>query len=113
MLLLIFSLGAPVQPEKLSIDGGSTWCAGDVLTYQYYTAPDVSAISPASGSAQGGTKVTVTGGGFASVGTAVCTFGSLRVGDSVRAGHHGGLAVGDALQGMQHIEDVRLAIGVE
>ena len=55
--------------------------------FRYYEQPNVSAISPASGSAQGGTRVTVSGSGFSGLGGAVvCTFGSLRVGDDIRAG---------------------------
>ena len=31
-----------------SIDGGGSWCAGDGLSFQFYSAPNVSSISPAS-----------------------------------------------------------------
>ena len=51
-----------------SIDGGSSFCAGEPLRFRYYPAPNVSSISPASGSAQGGTRVTVTGSGFTGLG---------------------------------------------
>ena len=72
---------------NVSIDGGSSFCAGEPLVFRYYEQPNVSAISPASGSAQGGTRVTVSGSGFSGLGGAVvCTFGSLRVGDDIRAG---------------------------
>ncbi len=71
---------------NVSIDGGSSWCAGASLQYSYYAPPNVSSISPASGSARGGTVVTVSGSGFAALGSAACAFGTLRVGDEVRAG---------------------------
>ena len=72
---------------NVSIDGGSSFCGGEEMLYSYYPAPNVSAISPASGSHQGGTRVTVTGAGFSAAGgEVVCTFGTLRVGDVVHAG---------------------------
>ena len=50
---------------QVSIDGGSSWCNnGSALSFQYYAPPVVSAISPASGNAAGGTNVTVSGRGF-------------------------------------------------
>ena len=74
-------------PINVSIDGGSSFCGGSALTYRFYPTPNVSQISPASGSSQGGTRVTVTGSGFAGLGgEVVCGFGSLRVGDVIRAG---------------------------
>ena len=51
------------------------------LSYEFYAPPNVSGISPASGSLQGGTTVTVTGSGFDAMGAAHCAFGSLTVGD--------------------------------
>ena len=75
---------------NVSIDGGSSYCAtgADVPPhFRYYEPPNVSAISPASGSTEGGTIVSVTGSGFSALGGAkVCTFGQLRVGDLIRAG---------------------------
>ena len=79
--------GASTIAVNVSIDGGGTFCAGEELPFSYYPSPNVSAISPASGSSQGGTRVTITGSGFTSAaGEVVCTFGSLRIGDSIRAG---------------------------
>ena len=73
-----------------SIDGGSSWCSmhtSDVaVTFQAYASPNVSSISPASGSVQGGTVVTVTGYGFDATSSAHCSFGTLRVGDVIVAG---------------------------
>ena len=40
---------------NVSIDGGSSWCGGAALPYAYYAPLNVSAVSPASGSVQGGT----------------------------------------------------------
>ena len=72
---------------QVSIDGGSSWCNnGSALSFQYYAPPVVSAISPASGNAAGGTNVTVTGVGFSQSATAHCAFGVLYVGDERRAG---------------------------
>ena len=72
---------------QVSIDGGSSWCNnGSALSFQYYAPPVVSAISPASGNAAGGTNVTVTGVGFSQGATAHCAFGVLYVGDERRAG---------------------------
>ena len=72
---------------QVSIDGGSSWCNnGSALSFQFYAPPVVSAISPASGNAAGGTNVTVTGVGFGQGGTAHCAFGVLYVGDERRAG---------------------------
>ena len=59
---------------------GGTPCAQS-LSYEFYAPPNVSGISPASGSLQGGTTVTVTGSGFDAMGAAHCAFGSLTVGD--------------------------------
>ena len=72
---------------QVSIDGGSSWCNnGSALSFQFYAPPVVSAISPASGNAAGGTNVTVTGVGFSQGDTAHCAFGVLYVGDERRAG---------------------------
>ena len=75
-------------PVNVSIDGGSSFCDGpEPLTFRYYPTPNVSSISPASGTTQGATRVTVSGSGFAGLGgDVVCTFGSLRIGDTFRAG---------------------------
>jgi hypothetical protein len=75
-------------PTNVSIDGGSSFCSGEPQPYQYYAPPNVSAISPASGSTEGGTVVTVLGSGFSALTSdrVVCTFGRLRVGDAYRAG---------------------------
>ena len=73
---------------NVSIDGGSSFCSGEPQPYQYYAPPNVSAISPASGSTEGGTVVTVLGSGFSALTSdrVVCTFGRLRIGDAYRAG---------------------------
>ena len=75
-------------PTNVSIDGGSSFCSGEPQPYQYYAPPNVSAISPASGSTEGGTVVTVLGSGFSALTSdrVVCTFGRLRIGDAYRAG---------------------------
>ena len=75
-------------PINVSMDGGSSFCDGPApLTFRYFPTPNVSSISPASGSAQGSTRITVTGSGFAGLGgDVVCTFGALRIGDTIRAG---------------------------
>ena len=82
--------GAAELAVNVSIDGGSSFCdsvTGEPFRFRFYAPPNVSAISPASGTTEGGTVVTVTGGGFAAAaGTVVCAFGSLRVGDEIRAG---------------------------
>ena len=68
---------------NVSIDGGSSFCSGETQRFQYYEAPTVSSISPASGAAEGGTLVTVSGSGFGAATSArtVCTFGVTRAGD--------------------------------
>lgn len=74
---------------NVSTDGGTSYCAAEhgPLLFRYYSPPNVSAISPASGSTEGGTLVTVTGAGFSALsGPKVCAFGQLRVGDVIRAG---------------------------
>ena len=71
---------------NVSINGGGSWCEGSTLDFQFYSPPNVTAISPASGNAMGGTNVTVTGSGFAATGVAACAFGVLRIGDEQRAG---------------------------
>ena len=63
---------------------GGTPCAQS-LSYEFYAPPNVSGISPASGSLQGGTTVTVTGSGFDAMGAAHCAFGSLTVDEKMAA----------------------------
>ena len=70
-----------------SIDGGNSWCESRAgISFTTYPLPNVSAASPASGSVQGGTHVTLTGSGFNATGTAHCSFGALRLGDTLVAG---------------------------
>ena len=80
---------ASVVALNASVDGGGSWCdggGGAGLSFQFYAAPNVSSISPASGATQGGTIVTVSGAGLNATGVSHCTFGSTRVGDVVTAG---------------------------
>ena len=43
---------------NVSVDGGGSWCDGG-HQFAFYSAPNVTSISPASGSVQGATDVTV------------------------------------------------------
>lgn len=100
---------------NVSIDGGSSFCSGEMLPFQYYSPPHVSAISPASGSIEGGTVITVIGSGFGALTSdrVVCTFGRLRV-DNM---YHLGTIVGtisvsdDEIQCIAPNADAAAAVG--
>ncbi|KAJ1418018.1 hypothetical protein B484DRAFT_421873, partial [Ochromonadaceae sp. CCMP2298] len=70
-------------PVWVVYGAGEAEGAEEIVTFGYYTAPQVRSISPASGGAQ---LVTVTGSGFQDLGGAgegVCRFGSTTVAATV------------------------------
>ncbi len=65
-----------------SVDGGTTWNPGAVVSFTTTSAPTITNIAPASGSTAGGTSITITGTEFAN-GATVTVGGASATGITV------------------------------